>query len=198
MDNNNQDRDPIGSPSEALVTRILESTLAVITENGLDPFTMNRVIARCGVDPSHVNPQWVNIGTLVGDTLRRLGPKPQVINTGALHSDLLYFVRYLAELFSSDKFALSHTSSAKNPGLRPLVTQYFVVPRRQMLIDILNNAMRRGEIKALPNIDDCWSLVSGPIYHRVAVRLSPSTRHFEQEMANWLYHALINCIDHDR
>jgi hypothetical protein len=62
--------------------------------------------------------------------------------------------------------------------LAELVQTTFVRPRQQALKRILERARRRGEIGPLPSIEDCWSLLVGPVHHRIFVRRARFTKAF--------------------
>jgi hypothetical protein len=58
------------------------------------------------------------------------------------------------------------------------VQDTFVRPRQQALRRILERAQIRGELGPLPRIEDSWSLLIGPIHHRIFVRRARFTKAF--------------------
>jgi hypothetical protein len=69
---------------------------------------------------------------------------------------------------------------ASDPAVADLVHTIFVRPRQQALRRILERARGRGELGRLPTIADAWSLLVGPIHHRIFVRRAPFTKAFRR------------------
>lgn len=153
---------------------ILEAALEVLAEVGYADLTAKAVIARAGVSSATLYRRWSSLQDVVSDALHALVPEqPLTIDTGALDTDIAAFVDYMGSLFAGKDLqaeAWSVDRIRANPKLSDAVRHVFVTPRKQLLVQILQRAVIRGELDRVPPIDDCWSLICGPINHRVHVR----------------------------
>lgn len=159
---------------------ILDATLELLAEKGYDDLTVNGIIARAGVSSATLYRRWSNLSEVVAAALRTLGPEPISIDTGSLDSDLLELVLYLGNAMSQESRTGGWMGTALRveAHLRRTLDEVFVKPRKQMLAAILERACERGELVAMPDLDDSWSYVNGPSYHRTHIRLMPFTPEF--------------------
>jgi AcrR family transcriptional regulator len=164
---------------------ILNTTLEVLGEVGYARFTVNEVIARSGVSSATLYRRWPGKRELVTAAFESLGSESPTIDTGSLEGDLAAFVDYLGT-------AIAHPTELAgawdegiryDPGINELVETIFVAPRRRVLVEILKNAHRRGELATVPPQGDCWSFVCGPIYHRIHIRSKAFTPAFARDTA---------------
>jgi AcrR family transcriptional regulator len=172
----------------ALDTVILETALQVLAEVGYERFTVNEVIARCGVSSATVYRRWATMEDLVEAALRSLTPAPVEIDTGSFDGDVGELVRHLGAVLS-DHGHLSGPGtlgSASAPPFGALVDELFVKPRRDALGAILRRAKRRGELDSLPPLADCWSYLAGPVHHRISIRRAPFTEGFARATTNFV------------
>lgn len=159
---------------------ILDAALEVLAEVGYEGFTANAVIARARVSSATLYRRWQTKQDLVAAAVRSLAPEPVEVDTGSLETDLAEFLRRQGEVLGRHR----HLAEAGAAGLRSepvlasLVKKTFVQPRQDALQRILQRARRRGELAALPAIEDCWSHLMGPVHHRIFVRGKPFTRDF--------------------
>lgn len=164
---------------------ILNTTLEVLGEVGYARFTVNEVIGRAGVSSATLYRRWPGKRELVTAAFESLGSESPTIDTGSLEKDLAAYVDYLGSAIAhpAELAGAWNEGIRYDPGINELVEAIFVAPRRQVLIDILNNAHHRGELAAVPPHGDCWSFVCGPIYHRIHIRSKPFTPVFARDTA---------------
>jgi AcrR family transcriptional regulator len=159
---------------------ILDATLAVLAEVGVERFTANEVIARTGVSSATLYRRWPTMQDLVAAAIQSIGPEPVDIDTGSLEGDLAEFV----ELIGSALSRREGLAGAGSLGLKPdpilsdLIQNLFIRPRQKALLRILQRARRRGELGPLAPTEDCWSYVMGPVHHRIFLRREPFTGAF--------------------
>ena len=178
-----------GRPRNSDVDRaLLNITLEVLGEVGYARFTVNEVITRAGVSSATLYRRWPGKSQLVTAAIESLGPVSPHIDTGSLDDDLAAFVDYLgAAIAHPAELAGAWNEGIRyDPGITDLIEATFVAPRRRVLMDILKNAHRRGELAVVPPSGDCWSFVCGPIYHRIHIRSKPFSPAFARDTARLL------------
>jgi AcrR family transcriptional regulator len=163
-----------------LDTAILDATLRVLAETGYEAFTVREVIARTGVSSATLYRRWPTARDLVHAALGSIAPEPEDVDRGSLEADLAEFLGRLgAALGRRQGLAdLGHLGVASDPAVAELVHTTFVRPRQQALRRVLERARGRGELGRVPSIEDCWSLLVGPIHHRLFVRRARFTKAF--------------------
>lgn len=171
--------------SKAADSAILEATLELLMENGYTALTINSIIARAGVSSATLYRRWSNLSDVVAAALRTLGPEPVFIDTGSLDGDLEELVLYLGNALTRKNYQGNWIGTALRVevNLRSAIDEIFVKPRKQMLATLLAAAHQRGELPAIPPLDDCWSYVSGPIHHRTHIRQADFTSDFASDAA---------------
>lgn len=167
---------------------ILDATLELLAEKGYDDLTVNGIIARAGVSSATLYRRWNNLSEVLAAALRTLGPEPMSIDTGSLDGDLLELVLYLGNAMSQESRADAWMGTVLRveAHLRRTIDEVFVKPRKQMLAAILERACERGELVTMPDLDDTWSYVNGPTYHRTHIRLMPFTPEFAADTTSLL------------
>ena len=167
---------------------ILNTTLEVLGDVGYAGFTVNEVITRAGVSSATLYRRWPSKKDLVSAAIASLGSESTAIDTGSLEEDLAAFVSYLGAAIAHPAELAGAWSEGVHydAGLRDLIEETFVAPRRRLLSDILKHAHRRGELSVIPPLGDCWSYVSGPLYHRIHIRNKALTPTFARDTARLL------------
>jgi AcrR family transcriptional regulator len=165
---------------ESLDTTILDTTLRVLAETGYEAFTVREVIARTGVSSATLYRRWPSARDLVRAALRSIAPESEDIDRGSLEGDLTEFLDRLGTALGrrGDLVDAGHLGVQSDPVLAELVKSTFVRPRQQALKRILERARSRGELGSLPPIEDVWSLLVGPVHHRIFVRRARFTKAF--------------------
>ncbi|CAN5598175.1 hypothetical protein BH09ACT7_BH09ACT7_25870 [soil metagenome] len=143
---------------------ILTTTLEVLGEVGYAQLTVNEVISRAGVSSATLYRRWPGKTELVTAAIESLGSETPRIDTGSLDGDLAEFVDYLGAAIAHP----AELAGAWNEGIRydsgitELIEQTFVAPRRRLLVDILKNAHRRGELATVPPRVTAGALCADP------------------------------------
>ena len=160
--------------SQALDDAILRTALAVLAERGFSRFKVSDVITRSGVSSATLYRRWPTAKDLVVASLRTISPEPLHIDTGTLRGDLAEFLRFLGRAIGRREWlAGAGPSGLSDAELEDVIRSRFLEPRQQTLRAIIERAHRRGELPLLPELEDCWSLVVGPLQHRMLVRSDP-------------------------
>jgi AcrR family transcriptional regulator len=158
--------------SEAADQAILGATLDVLAAAGYGSLTMASVIGKSGVSSATLYRRWPTKQQLVAAALASLHPEIVPIDSGSLESDLSELVHSIADSMSVRREDLADDVAVelrRNPEFRAAVNEKFIVPRLQVLEQILDNAGARGEIGTGLDPRVAMSFVSGPMHHRLYV-----------------------------
>lgn len=176
--------------SKAADQAILEATLSALADKGYNDLSANDILSRAGVSSATLYRRYGSLDEVVTAALQSLGPDPITIDEGCLEADLSAFIHYLGKVLSRDNRAGDVPGTRVDKKLRDAVISTFVAPRKALLLQLLDRALARGELHSFPQIDDCWSLVSGPIHHRIFIRNQLLTIEFEENLATIIYAGL--------
>ena len=132
---------------------ILEATLALFAEEGLQGLTIEEVAERAGVGKTTIYRRWSSKEDLIKDSLDLFRAEYPVPDTGNIRNDLLYIAREAQALFS------------RNPLVRKLITKLIAqvetkpeiyrsfyekiaAPRLQQFRRMVEQAQQRGELRS--------------------------------------------------
>lgn len=159
---------------------ILDTTLRILAESGYEAFTVREVVARTGVSSATLYRRWASARDLVCAALGSIAPESEDIDRGSLERDLTEFMDRFGTALGrrGDLADAGRLGVQSDPALAELVRTTFVRPRQRALRRILERAQGRGELGPVPSIEDCWSLLVGPVHHRIFVRRARFTKAF--------------------
>ena len=180
--------------SEQSHRAILESALAILSEQGYGALTIEGVAARAGVGKQTIYRWWpskaaVVLEALTADTQERL-PVP---DTGSVKGDL--------EVLLSDSFR--ELAQRSGPIVRGLMAEAqfdpefgrafreeFIARRREVLLEVLRRGQRRGEISDVADLELIVDLIYGPMWYRLLNQHAPLNEDFAQRLLNQIFAGL--------
>ena len=83
---------------------VLDATIQLLTERGLEGTTMSSVIERSGVARATVYLRWPNRQALIAAAVKRTTGRPILASTGSLEADLRRLVDRMGEVLGSPSF----------------------------------------------------------------------------------------------
>ena len=174
---------PAGVPSEAARacrsgSEILEATLALLAERGIEGLTVDGVAARAGVGKATIYRHWRSRAELVMDAMASLpvsGPPPP---TGDLREDLCAAFadlgEALADPLSSRLIAALVDAAERDPELAELHAAK-AVARRAPARALIGDAVARGDLPGATDVDVAVDMIAGPLFYRRLVSRQPVT-----------------------
>lgn len=151
---------------------ILRAAIAVLSEEGVEQFTIRAVVARCGVSSATVYRRWPSKEALIRATIAvqmdQLAPAPQHVS---LRADVEHLARNLV---------LVLRDTPVGPALRYLVNADRNAPEvsRAIVEQTLADAVARGEARPDLPLAHAAEMLSSPIYHRYLVGHRPLDEEF--------------------
>ena len=158
--------------SPAADEAILKATREILVTLGTSGFSIKEVVERSGVSTATIYRRWPAAHDLILEGIRSLVPEPVPIDTGSLDNDIRAFINQFGDALLSvaGLYAADMHSSGTDAGLAEEIMTSFVEPRLQLMGAILERAQGRGELGLLPDVEECWDFIAGPIHHRLLIR----------------------------
>lgn len=160
----------LGRPRSAGVDEaLLDATLQLAGEVGINGMSMDDLAQRAGVSKATIYRRWPSKEALVLDALASAIRPFDLVDTGSVRGDLEV---YLAELGrrmqtgrSSDVLPDLISASARDVALRESLDEW-VRHRRQPLTIILGRAVQRGELATSTDLDTIIDALIGAFMYR--------------------------------
>jgi AcrR family transcriptional regulator len=154
--------------STAADQALLHAALESLEEDGYARLSMAGVAKRAGVSGTTLYRRWSSKEDLVIAALESLHQGVDYLDTGSLAGDLDKALRQTADAFRGEQGRVLRGLIGelfKNPELVALVQDRLGGAKRQLFVDMIERAVRRGEIPPIdPSI--ALNLVLGPVFHR--------------------------------
>jgi AcrR family transcriptional regulator len=188
-------RRPRGRPRRATASdAIVEATLRLLGERGLQGATIDAIATRAGVGRNTIYRRWASKEELIADALRELTAELD-IDGDDLHSRLLEWIRDYARVLADPVFGRILPAVLgelqRNPAFARLYADRVVHPRRQALLDLLTQARERGEIRPDADLEHVADLLAGPPFLRLLpLGLPPVTEQYPHELIETIWRGI--------
>lgn len=158
--------------SRAVDDALRRATLQALEEEGYARLSMAGVARRAGVSGTTLYRRWSSKEDLVVAALAASRTGASCPDTGSLEGDL-------GAMLHEEAGALQHERGRilrgligeifSNADLSALVRDRLGGPARQQIVEMLQRAVRRGEIPA-PDPGVAMDVIQGPVFHRFMVK----------------------------
>ncbi len=140
---------------------ILEATLALFAEVGLQGLSIEAIAEHAGVGKTTIYRRWSSKEDLIKDALDLLRAGNLLPDTGTIRNDLLFIAQGAQELFNHNpligKLTTRLMAEVKTkPEIYRVFYDKVVVPRIQEFRQIVERAQKRGELR--PDLDAMFIL----------------------------------------
>jgi AcrR family transcriptional regulator len=165
-----------GGRSERVRRAVLDATLELILERGLDQLSIVEVAGRAGVHDTTIYRRWGTRERLMIDALLVAGERRlPVPDTGSLRGDLVEFASTLASLLSEPLGrALAHALAgpSEDPAMNEARAHYFQA-RLDLVGVVIDRAVARGELPAGTDASLALEALIAPLHFRTLVSRRP-------------------------
>ncbi len=132
---------------------ILEATLELFAEVGLQGLSIEAIAERAGVGKTTIYRRWSSKEDIINDALYLLRAGNPLPDTGHIRNDLLYLAQGSREFFTRDPFMGKLITKMiaelkTNPGISRAFVDKVITPRIQEFRQIVEHAQKRGEVRA--------------------------------------------------
>jgi AcrR family transcriptional regulator len=168
----------IGRPREARADRaILAATVELIAELGVRDFRMDDVADRAGVGKGAIYRRYQSKDQLVTAAVAGLVSDIEVPDTGSTHGDLLALLREAVAVYANPTAAGVMPGLVgemrRQPELAQAVRDGFLARRREALREVLERAVRRGDLRADLDFELALDVLAGPLFYRLLITGGP-------------------------
>lgn len=145
-----------GRPRSARAERaILQATLDLLVEEGVDAMTIEGIAARAGVGKTTIYRRWSSKEDVIIAALATIDEKIAIPDTGDTHQDLLdlvnSFVRAAIESPLAPAVSRVAGVAPSNPEILAVFRAGLIEPRQAAVRQVLQRGIERGEVR--PDID---------------------------------------------
>jgi AcrR family transcriptional regulator len=166
---------PPGRPrSRAADEAILGAALELLVESGYRALSMEAVRSRAGVGKATLYRRFATKRDLVDAALDLLGTAVEPpADTGTLRGDFEALITEMAQTVYTPGMAAFMprlmAESVADDDLHELFYKRLVVPRRQVVLELVARAVARGEIRDDLDPEVVVDLLAGPLVYRVII-----------------------------
>ena len=170
-------------PADDVRRDILSAAGTLLLGEGMANFTIERVAATAGVSKMSIYKWWPSKGALALDGyFNAVANTLAFPDTGDIEADLLTqlraFVHLTADTPAGRIVAELIGQAQTDPDLAAAFRQHYSGPRRELAVEVMQRAQRRGQLRADVDprivVDQLW----GACYHRLLIPDEPLTEEF--------------------
>jgi len=140
---------------------ILEATLALFAEEGLQGLSIEAIAERARVGKTTIYRRWSSKEDVIKDALNLFRADNPIPDTGNIRNDLLYIAKESRELFNHNPLMAKLTTKLiaeikTKPEIYRAFYEKLVAPRIQQFCQMVERAQERGELR--PDLDATFML----------------------------------------
>lgn len=182
-------------PADEVRRDILSAAGALLFDEGMTGFTIDRVATTAGVSKMSIYKWWPSKGALALDGYFTAVENTLAFpDTGDIEADLLTQLRAFVHLTAdtpAGRIVIELVGAAQtDPDLATAFREHYSGPRRRLAVDVLQRAQQRGQLRADVDprivVDQLW----GACYHRLLIPDEPVTEEFVAGLISNLMHGL--------
>jgi AcrR family transcriptional regulator len=167
-----------GRPRDARVdAAILDATLALIVEHGVEALRVDDVADRARVGKAAIYRRYRSRDQLLTAAIATLVGEITIPDTGSTKDDLLALMHDAVQVYGSAPAAQAMpaliAAMNRDPALARTTREGFLATRRDALEQVLNRAVNRGDLCADLDIELALDVLGGPLFYRLLVTGGP-------------------------
>jgi AcrR family transcriptional regulator len=176
--NETAERRLTGRPREARADRaILDATLALMGDSGVDDLRMDDVANRAGVGKATIYRRYRSKDELVTAAVAALVGDIAIPHTGSTEGDLLALMRDAVDVYSGTVAARAMPSLVaamhSDPALAKAMREGFLASRRAALAVVLERGVERGDLRNDLDVELALDVLGGPLFYRLLITGGP-------------------------
>lgn len=160
-----------GRPRDDSVdTRAIEATLSLLEEEGPAGLTVEGIAAKAGVSKSTLYRRWDSSDEIVTHCIVSLVDSIEFPDSGDIRQDLLAVVNGIGTFARSSRagtvlpWLMGEIAAGSDLGRK--YAENVIRPRRQMILDLLEDARARGDLRSDLDTKVAVDIIVGPLLLR--------------------------------
>lgn len=163
---------------QAILAAALEEVFAV----GFRALSIEAIAARAGVGKATIYRRWPNKAAVVMDAfLAEVGPGTGYPPAPRALDRIKIQMEAQSKAFRSKYGALVKSLLGEaqfDPDLSEAFRERWVMPRRRLAREVLEQAIQQGDLRENIDIDNAIDMLYGPIYYRLQIQTGPVTEKY--------------------
>jgi len=178
-----------GRPRNADIdAAVMKSALKLLRKIGFRRLTLDAVAESAGVGKMAIYRRWPNKAAVVMDAfLTLIGPESRFPSAASAIISLKLQMRLQAKLFAGDYGKLIKAllgESQFDDELAEAFRNRWLMPRREMTLDVLKAAVHEGDLRADLDLDTVIDMLYGPFYYRLQLGIGTLDSSFSDQVWN--------------
>lgn len=179
-------------PAQEVRREVLEAAGALLFEEGMAGFTIEKVANRSGASKMTIYKWWPTKGALALDGyFAKVEPELAFPDTGDIERDLRAqlhaFLHVINESPAGPVIAQLIGQAQSDPELKAAYLQRYSGPRRALAVDAMERAKTRGQLRADLDPETVVDQLWGACYHRLLLPDKPLTKKFVNALVDNLF-----------
>lgn len=177
--------------------RILKAVLEELADIGFEAMSIEAVAARAHVGKTTIYRRWPSKTELVLEAIKAIHAEAPVIDTGNFRNDLLALLRSAFQLRTTlvEQLVLKGMGEIKsNPEVFQAFMARHVTPRFQAIIQMIERAKARGELRQDVDTALIMGIAAGPYFFQILFGSIAPTPAPTPEMVEQLVDAILHGI----
>jgi AcrR family transcriptional regulator len=179
-------------PADEVRAEILEAAGALLFDEGMASFTIDKVAARSGASKMTIYKWWPSKGALALDGyFQRVEQQLQFPDSGDVETDLRAqlhaFLAVIEDSPAGSVIAELIGQAQSDPDLKAAFLQRYSAPRRALAVATMETAKQRGQLRADLDPETVVDQLWGACYHRLLIPDQPLTPAFVDALVDNLF-----------
>lgn len=171
---------------------MLEAAGELLFEEGMAGFTIDKVASRSGASKMTLYKWWPSKGALALDGyFKRVEPELVFPDTGDIRTDLRAqlhaFVQLIGDSPAGPAISELIGQAQTDPELKTAYLQRYSSPRRALVVEAMERAKQRGQLRADLDPETVVDQLWGACYHRLLLPDQPLTEEFVDALLDNLF-----------
>lgn len=179
-------------PADEVRSEVLEAAGELLFEEGMAGFTIDKVASRSGASKMTLYKWWPSKGALALDGyFKRVEPELVFPDTGDIRTDLRAqlhaFVQVIGDSPAGPAISELIGQAQTDPELKTAYLQRYSSPRRALVVEAMERAKQRGQLRADLDPETVVDQLWGACYHRLLLPDQPLSEEFVDALLDNLF-----------
>jgi AcrR family transcriptional regulator len=173
---------------------ILKAALTLLNEKGYGAVTIEGIAARAGVGKQTIYRWWPSKAAVILEAFTACAEsRVMSTNQGDLQTDLANFLGTVFETLTRETGPILRALMSEallDSEFAGALREIFIARRRQVLLEILQRGVTRGEVRTQMDFELIIDMIYGPMWYRLLNQHGPLDKAFADQLTN----AIVKCL----